>query len=620
VSLVRGNHNLKFGAQFEQFRVHNPFDVYNNGYYSFGGSGGYSSGDPIIDFAMGIPDAYYQTNNGFINAVAEEIYGYGQDNYKLGPDITLNFGLAWDVERPNQNHQDGGLGIVCWSNSSTESTVFPGASPGLSFPGDPGCNNSGSPTTHWDRIGPRVGIAWSPAEGPSAIIGRSGEHQFSVRLGFGIYYNRDQEEQSLQNLEDPPFLKVSYGAGDVGGSPSFADPFQDVTGNAATSETNPFPLAPVTPHTKVNWLNYLEEELAVFEPNYSVPYTYNFNLNMQRSLGSSIVAQIGYVGSVSHRLSEWFEGDPITTAGHQECLANPACESSPYYDRSFPQYMTDTQNFSGYPYYLSIGAQDTEGASNYNSFQASVIKAPTHGLQFTLGYTYSHALDNGSGYESATGSDGRDHIYTPGFTYLNYGSSDFDARQRLVASYIYSVPVVGFMRSNLLARELLSGWGVAGVTAFQSGFPVGINMGINRSRWCQADSYFGCGDNPVYSGAAIQKMPIRSATNQYFNPSPFSTEPIGTFGNTARNFFHGPGYDYTNLQVSKNVPFGGEGSRYLQLRMEAFNAFNHANFAGPNGTFASPNFGKVLGVISSADPNGDPSPGRAVQLVGKIIF
>ena len=127
-------------------------------------------------------------------------YGYAQDNWKASPSLTVNFGLAWDVEKPNQNHQDGGLGIVCWSNSSSESKVFPGASPGLSFPGDPGCNNAGSPVPHYDRFGPRIGFAWSPSEGPSMLIGAPGAHDFSVRAGFGVYYNRDQEEQSLQNL------------------------------------------------------------------------------------------------------------------------------------------------------------------------------------------------------------------------------------------------------------------------------------------------------------------------------------------------------------------------------------------------------------------------------------
>jgi hypothetical protein len=176
------------------------------------------------------------------------------------------------------------------------------------------------------------------------------------------------------------------------------------------------------------------------------------------------------------------------------------------------------------------------------------------------------------------------------------------------------------MKSNLIAREALSGWEVAGVTALQTGFPVGINEGTARSLWCDNSSYFGCADNPEYSGAAIQKMSIRSATNQYFATTPFSTETLGTFGNTARNFFHGPGFDYTNLQVSKNIYFSSDRRRAVQLRLEAFNAFNHANFANPSGTFLSGSFGRVTGVDESADPNGDPSPGRSIQIAGKVFF
>jgi hypothetical protein len=115
-------------------------------------------------------------------------------------------------------------------------------------------------------------------------------------------------------------------------------------------------------------------------------------------------------------------------------------------------------------------------------------------------------------------------------------------------------------------------------------------------------------------------MNIRSATNQYFNTIPFSAEPIGTFGNTQRNFFHGPGFDYTNLDLRKIIYFTSDNSKYIQLRLEAFNAFNHANFANPGNDFSSPTFGTVTSVDSSADPNGDPSPGRSVQLAGKIFF
>jgi hypothetical protein len=626
---VMGNHAFKFGASFEQFRVRNPFDVYNNGYFSFGGGGTYSSGDPYIDFALGIPDYYAQTNNGFINALSEELYGYAQDNWKMNADLTFNYGIGWDVEKPYTDHQDSNLGVVCFQVSNSLSKVFPGTAgntppPGMSWPGDSGCNNAGGPTAHYSHFAPRIGFAWSPSSGPSRLIGTPGAHDFSVRAGFGLYFNRDQEEQSLQNLTDPPFVQTSYGAGDFGGSPAFANPFADVTG--VSSEANPFPVAPVTPKSTLTWSNYAENDIGAFDKNYTPPYTYNYNLNIQRSLGANLVLQVGYVGSVSHRLSTWYEGDPITSAGHAACLADTTgCAADQLFiHRDYPQYTAQPALApNGAPWYLSVGVMNSEGSSNYNSLQASLRLAPTHGLQLTASYTYSHALDDSSGYESGTGgANGRVRNYVPGFKHLNYGSSDFDARQRLSTSYVYTVPVFAFMKGNLILREALSGWGVAGVTALQSGNPVAISEGAGgeNSLWCDYQSYFGCGDVPQTSTFSIRKLNPRSSGSPYFSTSSFSAEPLGTFGNTTRNFFHGPGFDYTNLQLYKNIHFRTDSKQYMQLRLEAFNTFNHANFANPVGVFNSEQFGKITSVDYSADPNGDPSPGRAIQISGKIYF
>src|SRR6185437_16290426 len=97
---LHNRHSFKFGGQFEQFRVRNPYDVYNNGFFGFkggtSGGGPYSSGDPLVDFVMGIPDIYYQSNNGFVHAVASEWFTYAQDNWKLTPDLTVNYGVSWD--------------------------------------------------------------------------------------------------------------------------------------------------------------------------------------------------------------------------------------------------------------------------------------------------------------------------------------------------------------------------------------------------------------------------------------------------------------------------------------------------------------------------------------------
>jgi len=184
------------------------------------------------------------------------------------------------------------------------------------------------------------------------------------------------------------------------------------------------------------------------------------------------------------------------------------------------------------------------------------------------------------------------------------------------------VPAAGFLRDNVILREALSGWGIGGVTVAQTGFPVAVSMGTQRSYWCDALSYFGCGDVPVASSFNEHLYNPRSnpATHQYFDTTPFSPEPLGTFGNVPRNYFHGPGFNYTNLSIIKNIPFSAEGKRLIQLRLEAYNAFNHANFAPPSGNFSDPQFGQVTNVIQSADPNGDPSPGRSIQLVGKIYF
>ncbi len=649
---IRGNHSLKLGALYEQFRVHNPFGYLNNGYYVYygglEGGGLYSSGDPLIDFAMGIPDQYYQSNDGFIDTLSSETFAYFQDNWKVNSDLTFNYGIAWDVEQPTQSKQYSGLGIVCFAVSSAMSKVYPGGPPGLTFNGDPGCNEAGGPTSHFNRFGPRIGFAWSPSSGPSSLIGGSGTHSFSLRAGFGLYYNRDAQEQSLQNLLDPPSLFLDSGVSETvcntgpwAGypcSPGFANPFRDVAGNGSVS--NPFPYATPKPGATVNWVGdgYYGLTLNAFSPNYVPPYTYNFNVNIQRELGSHYLAQVGYVGSVSRRLATWTEADPITPAGHTACLANPVCvANSGNVHFYFPQYTAQPALApgTGEPWYLSAGTQNSEGISKYNSLQASLIKAMDHGLQFSLAYTYSHALDDGSGYESTTGglSDvgygnyGRSRNYVPGYEHLNYGSSDFDARQRLAATYVYSLPSVGLLNRNWFMREALSGWGVSGVTALQTGFPVSISTGLDRSLWCDGGSKFQCPDVPNTSSFSIARYNPRNiqtqapGTGHYaFNTAPFSLEPVGTFGNTSRNFFHGPGFNYTNLSITKDFPLSADKSRYMQWRLEGFNAFNHANFAAPDPVFSSPTFGQVTSVIESADGNGDPSPGRAIQLAGKIYF
>jgi hypothetical protein len=631
LSHIFGNHELKVGGNVEMFRVSNPFYAENNGSYNFSANGPYSSGVPAADFLLGIPDSYAQTSGGFIDAIAWEDYAFAQDSWHASSDLTINYGLAWDAETPNINTQFDGLGNTCFSISSQTSQVYTGGFPGLFWPGDPGCNRSGGASSKWAHFGPRIGFAWSPSEGPKSILGEPGAHKFSIRGGFGLYYNRDQEEGQLQNLGDLPNFLASQGATQVlcpnGNpcSPAFANPFADVaTGTAAT---NPFPYTPPGKGAALNWPEYVYQDISAISANYDTPYIYNFNLNIQRELPGAMILQIGYVGSVGHRLATQYEADPITPAGHAACLANPTCIAySAYQHIYFPQDAAQPATTDGSPDFISVGTLNTEGSSNYNSLQVSLNKNATHGLYFTIAYTYSHALDNASGLESS-GFNARSMNNVPGFQYENYGDSDYDARQRFVTSYDYRIPLFSAMRDNAIVNTALGDWHFAGFTVLQSGFPVLItDAGIHNSLWCDAYSYYGCAEVPDTSSFKIgtfnpRSLNSSSGLNQGFDPSPFSQEPLGTFGNVKRNFFHGPGFNYTDMSLFKNIRLGHETTRAVQLMLQAQNVFNHANFSNPDGNFTDgPYFGSITGVKSSADYNGDPSPGRNVQLVGRITF
>jgi hypothetical protein len=649
---IVGNHNMKFGVLFEQFGVNNPYYADNNGVFDYSGGGTYSSGDPAIDFVLGIPDSYVQASGSIIDAYSREYYAFAQDSWKAANDLVINYGIGWDAETPWSNKQYNGHGITCWQNSSvTSQKIYPGGPPGLQYAGDPGCTTYGLAYTRWNHFAPRFGFDWSPSSGPSKLIGENGAHQTAIRGGFGVFFNRDSEEEALQNLSSPPYYFQSLGAGDFGGSPAFQDPFSDVAGNG--SEPNPFPYRLPAFGQPLNWSNYGGNDFSNVDKNYLPSYAYNFNLNIQRQLPGRMVAQIGYVGSIGRKLPRVTELDPVTPAGHAACLADPSCVANrnnlhlyfPNYTAA-PYVVPGTAGASfpnGLPWYLSVGDQLSNGASSYHSFQASLQKQTSHGLYFTLAYTYSHALDNGSGYESSSGSsspngaggsNGRAVNFVPGFEYLNYGDSDYDARHRLALVYNYQIPLLASMRDNRLVNETLGGWHLTGITALQTGFPVTISAGgTHNSLWCDSWTYYGCGDVPTLSSnhVGIHSNPRTSTQHEWFDSipnadgsakGPFSAEPIGTFGNTPRNFFHGPGYNYTNLELYKDFPLKKE-SQYIEIRLESYNVFNHANFGQPDGNYNDSTFGEILNVNQPSNFGGqstDPQPGRATQLAAKIYF
>jgi hypothetical protein len=663
-SKVVGNHDLKFGANVERFSIDNPFYSNNSGSFIFdSNSATYTTGDSAADFLLGIPATYSQGSGFFVDVRAWQYYAYAQDHWKATSTLSLAYGVGYDVETPYANLQYGGVGVTCWTATDAQSRVFSNAPPGLLYPGDPGCNQNGSPTTHCDHLSPRVGFAWSPNAKFGVLTGAPGQHGFVVRGGFGVYWNRVQGEGAQVNSNDPPFSENSEGAASLGGTPGFANPFADIAGNPSASfSTNPFPYAVPKPGPNVSFMSLYPLEMDNLTSEFDVPYTYNFNLNVQRALPSNTVLTVGYVGSLGRKLDRAREGDPITQQGHDDCL-NGTGSSTPislcvgqsmqtftclelagsqslYFpgEKLQPATVPGTQIPgvfpNGMPDYLSIGGMHTSGSSSYNSLQVSLAKAASHGLYFSLAYTWSHALDDASSLEDSV-ANGYGTNYVPGFEHMSYGDSVYDARQRLVGAYNYEIPLARSMRDVSSLRTLLGGWHFSGITALQNGFPVTVyDGGVFNSLYCDQFSFVNCPDVPVTSTFHIKTLNPRNSGNLWFNPSTFSQEAIGTFGNVKRNFFHGPGFNYSNFEVYKNIPVGSwESPRYIQLRLEAYNAFNHANFANPNANFGVTNlppgataqpgqspFGVITSVDQPVNAGGDPQPARAIQLAGKFYF
>lgn len=645
LSKIFGRHNLKFGYDGRRFNVSNPFFGNNNGHYTFNPSSSqYSTGDGALDFLLGIPGTYAQGSGATIQASAFLNYVYGQDSWKLTNTLTVNYGLAYSIDTPLHNNQFDGLGILCL-NPGVESGVFPTAPLGAAYPGDGACSNSGLAKTRYNELAPRIGFAWTPNLG--MISGGPGK--FSIRGGFGIYYDRTEEESALQTLETPPFGLGSEGVTDVGGSPSLVNPYQDINGGPTIA--NKFPYAfPVKGQTisPATWSALEPLGISTFGSSFRAPYAENFQFSVERELPSQMVARLSYVGSLGRRNQVTYEGNAETPAGHAACLAG--AESSLFTTDSCVS-ARDSQSFD-FPQNTLIGTADTAhsgidpntgftgitsagtvgsfASSSYHALQALLRKDVTHGLLFELSYTYSHALDTGSGFENAEGGANARGFnqYVPS---LNFGDSLSDARQRLVFSPVYVIP--HFSGSNYSLRNLaIAGWEISGITTVATGQPYDISYSgaSSNSLYCSTNfSFYNCPDVPnQVAPATFGNLRIRQGTgnsvyltNAQSNAAgnrpgfttgaaAFSAEAIGTFGDTHRDLYHGPGINNTNMILAKNFTLNSERNISLQMRMESDNVFNHTQFGNPTSNYTSSNFGVVTTAAAA----------RQTQLAAKVYF
>ncbi len=371
-SKVVGKHTLKFGAVFHLDQININPDATDNGSFVFTGS---ATGSDFADFLLGLPSTYTQAQSSKFYPRNKYIGIYGQDSWRVKPNLTLNYGLRWDVLPPwrEKYNQIQTLAL------GQQSVVYPGAPQGLVFPGDPGIPSTLAPTKY-ANFAPRLGLAYSPDFTNGflrKLFGNTGTT--SIRLSYGMYYTAFEGLSAGIMSANPPY---GYSCTSLS-PPTFADPF--VNASNGQSVTQPFPV-PIQssgasashPHSSVNWNQYLPiTGVPSFYHGNVPPHTESYALTIERQIAKATVLSVGYVGSESHHQLVLLSANPGNPA---ECLALNAEGATPVcgpfgeggaYTLPGGQIVQGTRG----PFSSSFDAvtyQKTIGNADYNALQINV--------------------------------------------------------------------------------------------------------------------------------------------------------------------------------------------------------------------------------------------------------
>jgi hypothetical protein len=593
-SKVLGNHTMKFGAEYHGDQVNaSPFAQFN-GSFVFTGQ---ETGVDFADFLIGVPSQYNQSQLNPFYARDKYVGVFAQDSWHVFQNLTLNYGLRWDRIAPWSEKYNQISTFV----PGAQSVVFPGAPPGILYPGDPDVPNTLAPIDARD-FSPRIGMGWSPQTNDGTlvrkIIGAAGST--SVRSSFGMFYNAiDAVEIGVLAANAPYGTTYSSPA-----PPLFATPFINAADGTNNGQPFPYKFAPLdssrsNPDPNINWATY--EPISGI-PGYDIhnhtPYTEEWSFSIERQAGPKTVLSASYIGSASHRQRVLVESNPGNPA---QCLSlsqpsdvmfgTVTCgafgEDTAYYPAA-GGVVNGTRGPLG-PDFGSNALQSNIGFANYNALELSARHTAGR-LEFDASYTYGKSLDQSSNIGEEV------NPFNPAFS---YALSSFDVKHNFVLSYDYQLPFDQLLRPSRLTK----GWSFSGITRFATGFPVTMtNNGDNSLIGTNPNGVNNSSiDEPDYDEAPlhINKNP-RNNGNNYLSTTAFSMNALGEPGTSKRRFFYGPGADNYDMALAKSLPFTE--SRSLLFRVEAFNVFNHAQFNGPqavDGNIGSSTFGNV---ISAAPP------------------
>ena len=594
LSRVLGTHTLKVGGQFHIDEVNEHPNATFNGTFNINGT---ETGNPYADFLLGTPSNYTQSSGQPFYLRNRYLGLYAQDSWRARSDLVINLGLRWDVIMPWWEKYSQ---LQTWVDGA-QSTLYPGAPPGLLVAGDPSVPKTLSPTGY-KNFAPRIGFAFSPKFDQGSwgkIFGSSG--QSSVRASYGIFYTAFPGLSTGIMYSVPPF-GFNYLSP---APPLLATPFITAATGFDNGQRFPFPfpshnISVSHPDTSVDWSNFIP--LAAdpfFYYRNRVPYVSSYMFSIQRQLTAQTLLTISYVGNQGHHILALVSANPGNPA---LCLSLEGCgpfgEDSTY-TNSTGQTVQGTRVGQG-PNYGENTADKSVANSNYNALETT-LRYQHHGSQLLLSYTYAKSTDQGSSLgEQLNPIDPRQ----------SRTISAWDLKHNFVASYTIALPIATIFRKS---SRLTEDWSLSGTTRFATGLPITFFDNSDNS----LIGTLGNGvnnyllDTPQYKPGPFKINTDGRNGRPAFDTSLFGEEALGQLGNAKRRIFYGPGISNFDMTLRKDLRLAD--ARSLEFRVEAFNAFNHAQFYGPSsvdGQIEDPDFGAI---VSAAAP-------RLMQLAAKFSF
>jgi len=558
LSWLKGNHSFKFGYEYRHWS-NNFLDIRApqgeigvNGIYTAAGSFG------LPDFLLGDVDATVFVTPTVVHNYTNGNSIYGQDTWRARKNLTVTFGVRYELYSPLLNHQNL---LSNFSPANGGELMTPAANAS-------GWYNRSLIHPDKNNFAPRLGFSYHPWE------------RVVFRGGFGVFYQQGVRIGSESILALNPPAVFSYNLAQSQGSSTPIFQLQDG-----------FPINLFTSTT----VDLTQLQIRAQDPNQRTGYVEQGSFGPQFQIAQNVSLDVSYVGNFARKMNRLRDGNQGIFTGNFDASAHPI-DIYPYANLN-----TTDSSATGSHGFLELATND--GNSDYNALLVSLKRRFSKGVAYGISYTWSHNI-----------ADYVDNLTGGAFPQNSYdyaaerGDSMFDVRQRFVAYATYDLPVGKgrkFMNEGGVASYILGNWQVNTIITKQTGTTIqlfapdsSLSGGNHISRPdCVGDARSGASDDP--------------RTGPWLNSAAFALPGAGQFGNCGVGRYHGPGF--TNADISLFRAFPVKETMKLEFRTEFFNAFNHANFSNPSSFFVPGLTG--FGAISSTV--GEP---REIQFGLKFYF